>query len=111
MYLTLPTNMAYEMISATRLKVPLSRQQPANDPDVEAAVIASIYELVQKANGDVAVIVDGSTLRHGIREELEEFLDKTQFPVYAAPMGKSVIDEDNHRYGGVSCGSLTYHLW
>lgn len=102
MYLTLPTDVAYEKISAARLNAPLNREPPENDPDVEVAVINNIHKLVKEANGDVAVLIDACTIRHRIKGELREFLDKTQFPVYAAPMGKTAIDEDYPRYGGVS---------
>lgn len=103
MYLSLPTDVAYEKISSSRLSTPLNNEPPENDPDVEAAVIQSIYELVNGAGGDVAVLIDACTIRHRIKGELKEFLEKTQFPVYAAPMGKTAIDEDHIRYGGVCC--------
>lgn len=103
MYLTLPTDLAYERISAARLSTHLNGEPPKNDPDVEAAAIESIYKLVKEAGGDVAVLVDACAIRHRVKKELREFLDKTQFPVYAAPMGKTAIDEDYPRYGGVRC--------
>lgn len=101
MYITLPTDVAYEKISAARLKTPLNREPPENDPETEASVIESIYKLVKAVNGDVTVLIDACAIRHRIKGELKEFLDKTQFPVYAAPMGKTAIDEDHPRYGGV----------
>ena len=101
MYITLPTDVAYERISASRLSTPLNKEPPENDLDIEAAVIESIYGLVKAADGDVAVLIDACTIRHRIKEELKEFLNKTQFPVYAAPMGKTAIDENHSRYGGV----------
>jgi pyruvate decarboxylase len=107
-YLTLPTDVAYERISASRLSTPLNREPPENDPDTEAAVVESIHRLVKGAGGDVAVLIDACAIRHRIKEELREFLDKTQFPVYAAPMGKTAIDEDYPRYGGVYVGSVTH---
>lgn len=102
-YLALPTDVAYEKISAARLATPLNKEPPANDPDVEAFVIESIYRRVKDAGGDVAVLIDACAIRHRIKKELKDFLDKTQFPVYAAPMGKTAIDEDYPRYGGVCC--------
>ena len=104
MYLSLPTDVAYERISSARLSTHLNREPPENDPDIEASVIDSVYKLVKEADCDVAVLIDACTIRHRIKKELREFLDKTQFPVYAAPMGKTAIDEDYPRYGGVRCG-------
>ena len=103
MYLSLPTDVAYERISATRLSTHLNREPPENDPEIEASVIESIHKLVKEAGCDVVVLVDACTIRHRIKKEMREFLDKTQFPVYAAPMGKTAIDEGHPRYGGVRC--------
>ena len=102
-YLSLPTDVAYERISAARLGIHLNREPPENAPDIEASVIESIYKLVKEADCDVVVLVDACTIRHRIKKELREFLDKTQLPVYATPMGKTAIDEDYPRYGGVCC--------
>ncbi|KAF9643971.1 pyruvate decarboxylase [Thelephora ganbajun] len=107
-YLTLPTDVAYERISAARLSTPLNKESPENDPDIEASVVESIYKLVKEADGDVAVLVDACAIRHRIKKELREFLDQSQFPVYAAPMGKTAIDEDHARYGGVYVGSISH---
>ena len=103
MYLSLPTDIAYEKISAARLSTHLNREPPKNDPEIEASVIESVYKLVKEAGSDVVVLIDACTIRHRVKKELREFLDKTQFPVYAAPMGKTAIDEDYPRYGGVCC--------
>ena len=101
--------MAYERISAARLSTPLNREPPENDPEIETFVIDSIYKLIEEADGDVVVLIDACTIRHRIKKELREFLDKTQFPVYAAPMGKTAIDEDYPRYGGVCCRFPDHH--
>ena len=108
MYLSLPTDIAYERISAARLSTHINREPPENDSDIEASVVESIHKLVKEAGSDVAVLIDACTIRHRIKKELREFLDKTQFPVYAAPMGKTAIDEDYPRYGGV-CYRLRGH--
>ena len=47
------------------------------------------------------VIVDGCALRYGVTGEVKDFLEKTKFPVFVAPMGKSCVDESYERYGGV----------
>lgn len=111
MYLTLPTDVAYEKISAARLSTPLNREPPENDPEIQASVVENIYKLVKEADGDVVVLVDACSIRHRIKKELREFLDKTQFPVYAAPMGKTAVDEDYPRYGGVCFPALDHHRW
>jgi len=69
--------------------------------------LGTIYERVKEAEGNVIVLVDACVIRHGVREETKEFLRKTGFPVYAAPMGKTAVNENYKRYGGIYIGSLT----
>ena len=100
-YIALPEDIVYEKVSAARLRTPLNREPPPNDPEVEASVIDAVYRLVKGVGADVVILLDGCALRHHIGAELKEFLYKTQFPVYTAPMGKTVINEDYPRFGGV----------
>ncbi|KAF7314192.1 Pyruvate decarboxylase [Mycena kentingensis (nom. inval.)] len=107
-YLTLPTNLVYEKISSERLKTPLSRVAPPNDPDVEAFVIEEVAKLVEKAEDDVVILVDACAIRHDAREEVDALARKTGYPVYAAPMGKAAVSEDYERYGGIYVGSISH---
>lgn len=99
--MTLPTDIVYQEISSERLNIPLARDAPLNDPHTEAFVVDLIHERVKEAEGDVVVLVDACTIRHDVRNEVKELLLATGFPVYATPMGKSAIDENYERYGGV----------
>ncbi|KAF7343225.1 Pyruvate decarboxylase [Mycena venus] len=107
-YLTLPTNLVYEKISSERLKIPLSRTQPPNDPEVEAFVVEEIVKLAASAQDDVIILVDACAVRHNVCEEVNELAKKTGFPVYSAPMGKTAISEDYERYGGIYVGSISH---
>lgn len=100
--------MVYQEISSERLGIPLSRATPMNDPLTEEFVINLIHERVKEAQGDVVVLVDACTIRHDVKDEVKELLLATGFPVYAAPMGKSAIDENYERYGGVRLFCLFY---
>jgi pyruvate decarboxylase len=100
-YLSLPTDLVFKDISAERLKIPLARNPPNNDAQVESFVLDLICEQFEQAAGDVVVLVDACMIRHDVREEVNELLRKTGFPVYAAPMGKTAVDENYERYGGV----------
>jgi hypothetical protein len=82
-YLTLPTDIAYEKIPSGRLKTPLTSIPPPNDPDVEETVINEIVKLVKEADQNVVILVDACTIRHYVREEVEDLAKRTQFPVYA----------------------------
>lgn len=107
-YIALPEDIVYEKVSAARLRTPLNREPPPNDPEVEASVIDAVYRLVKGVGADVVILLDGCALRHHIGAELKEFLYKTQFPVYTAPMGKTVINEDYPRFGGIYIGSISH---
>lgn len=116
-YLMLPTDLVHESIPAKRLQTPLNLSPPQNDPEVEEFVLDEIIKLVNEAEQDVVILVDACAVRHGVKKELEELVAKTGFPVYAAPMGKTAVEETYERYGGVSVppeshstGSLIYKI-
>lgn len=64
-----------------------------------------ICKQVEAAGGDAIVLVDACAIRHSVRMEVNDFLRKTGFPVYAAPMGRTAVDENYERYGGVCISS------
>jgi len=91
----------YTKVSSERLKISLSHLPPPNDADEEEFIISEIEKLVEEADNDVIVLVDACAIRHDARKEVRELIEKTQFPVYSAPMGKTAVDETYERYGGV----------
>ncbi|KAJ2935191.1 hypothetical protein H1R20_g1938, partial [Candolleomyces eurysporus] len=106
-YLTLPTDLVYAEVSSERLQTPLRRNVPLNDPQSEEFVLDQIETRVKDAGGDVVVLVDACVIRYNIKAEVMDFLKRTGFPVYAAPMGKTAVDENWERYGGIYVGSIT----
>ncbi|KAJ7459792.1 pyruvate decarboxylase [Mycena latifolia] len=107
-YLSLPTDMAFKKISSERLKIPLSRLPPPNDPDVEAFVLDEIVKLVEDAADDAVILVDACAIRHDVRDEVNDLITKTGYPVYSAPMGKTAVAENHERYGGIYVGSISH---
>ena len=105
-YLMLPTDIVHERISSKRLLTPLNLEPPENDVETEDFVCDEIVKLAEAADGDVIVLVDACTIRHNVKDETMTLLEKTKFPVYAAPMGKTAVPENYERYGGVSATSL-----
>jgi len=95
-----------QKISSTPLSVPLSRRAQLNDPSVEKFVLDEIAKLAKAAQSDgekngIVILVDACAIRHHVRDEVKELCEKTGFPVYAAPMGKTAVSEEYERYGGV----------
>jgi pyruvate decarboxylase len=83
------------------LQTPLDFKIPESDTATEAVVLDEITKLISASQERVAVIVDGCALRYGVTGEVKVFLEKTKFPVFVAPMGKSGVDESYERFGGV----------
>lgn len=111
-YLMLPTDLVHEQIPRKRLQTPLNIEPPQNDPEIESFVLDEIIKLIEEAERDVVILVDACAIRHNVKKEVFEFAEKTHFPVYSAPMGKTAIPEDYERYGGVRTRRLLalHHL-
>ncbi|KAG6892244.1 hypothetical protein C0993_004330, partial [Termitomyces sp. T159_Od127] len=104
-YLTLPTDLVSAKISSQRLRQPLTRNPPVEDPRLQSFVLDLVYKHFQEAEGDAVVLVDACAIRQNVKNELDEFL-KIGFPVFTTPMGKTAVDENFERYGGVSNGAV-----
>lgn len=89
-YLTLPTDIVYEKVPSGRLNTPLTFLPPPNDPETESFVLNEIVRMVKEANGDVIILVDACTIRHYVREEVDELIRKTHFPVYSGAYSENV---------------------
>ncbi len=108
MYLELPTDRVYDKIPRGRLGAPLRPIRRKTDLAEEDFVLDGIQQLVEKAGHEVVILVDACTIRHDVGEEVWELIERTKFPVYSAPMGKTAVPEDFERYGGV-CYLICYH--
>ncbi|KAG6866293.1 hypothetical protein C0991_006389 [Blastosporella zonata] len=106
-YMALPTDLVSAKISTERLRTPLTRSPPHNDPQIESFVLDLVVKQFEQAQGDAVILVDACTIRHDTRDELKEFLEETKFPVYSTPMGKTAVDENYDRYGGIYLGSIS----
>jgi pyruvate decarboxylase len=105
-YLALPTNIASAECDSTRLKSPLNLQLEPNEPEAEEEVLEAVIHMIGKAKRPI-ILVDACCSRHDVIKESLEVARITQFPIFVTPMGKSVVDEHNPRFGGVYVGSLT----
>jgi TPP-dependent 2-oxoacid decarboxylase len=106
-YIMLPSDMVRQRIPAARLETPLNLVPPENNPEIEAFVLDEIVKLVEgvtkgEEKGEVVVLVDACAVRNYVKQEVDELVKKVRFPVFAAPMGRTAIDESYDRYGGVS---------
>jgi TPP-dependent 2-oxoacid decarboxylase len=91
----------YEKIPRGRLDTPLRPIRQKTDLAEEEFVLDEIQLLVEKAGPEVIILVDACTIRHDVKEEVWDLIQRTGFPVYSTPMGKTAVPEDYERYGGV----------
>lgn len=110
MYLGLPTDRVFEKVPRGRLNTPLRPIRQKTVLAEEEFVLDEIQHLVEKAGSEVVILVDACTIRHDVTEEVWDLIQRTGFPVYSAPMGKTAVPEDYERYGGVSYPCLLSYL-
>jgi pyruvate decarboxylase len=66
--------------------VKLTSLPPPNDEETEKAVIGEIVEMIHVAKGDAIILVDACTIRHYVRDEVADLIDRTHFPTYSGKM-------------------------
>lgn len=102
-YIALPTDMVQKKIEGQRLAIPLDLSQRKNDESKEKYVLDLILKAMYAAKSPV-ILVDSCAIRHRVLDETHALMEKTNLPVFVAPMGKGAIDETHHNYGGVYAG-------
>lgn len=105
-YLGLPTNIGEVKVNSKDLETPIDFSLPPNDKEAEDECLSLIVETIEKAENPI-ILVDACASRHNVIEQTRKLCRLTKFPVFTTPMGKSVINEDYERYGGVYVGSLS----
>lgn len=105
-YIAIPTQMGELKLDSKLLDTPIDLSLPPNNEEAQDEVIASIIELISKAKSPI-ILVDACASRHDVRKETAQLAAATNFPVFSTPMGKSVFDESNPRFGGCYVGSLS----
>ncbi|GMG56056.1 unnamed protein product [Ambrosiozyma monospora] len=105
-YLGFPCNFFDELVDANLLNTPIDLTLAPNDPEAEDELLDVIKHKFTKAENPI-ILVDSCATRHSVREYVKKLIEITQFPTFTTPMGKSSVDEDNPRFGGVYVGALS----
>ncbi|CAH2352683.1 pyruvate decarboxylase isozyme 1 [[Candida] railenensis] len=105
-YVGLPANLVDLNVPASLLDTPIDLSLRRNDPDAQEEVLDSVLKLIKESTNPV-ILVDACASRHSCKAEVEKLVDLTQFPVVSTPMGKSGINENHPRFGGVYVGTLS----
>lgn len=82
----------------------MDMSEPPDDPDKEDYLVHVIINDLYAAKNPI-VLVDACAIRHRCLEEANHLLEKTNLPALVSPMGKSVVNEQYHNYGGVYAGN------
>jgi len=106
-YISLPADLVHEKISAEKLRKSINFSIPENDPKAEDYVLKTIMEHIAKAERPT-ILVDSCAIRHRVLDETVELVNKSGFPVFSTPMGRTAIDEDHPQFGGIYLGSATH---
>ncbi|CAG8437341.1 1776_t:CDS:2 [Acaulospora colombiana] len=104
-YISIPTDICVKKIAAD-LSQPLVLTIPENVHEVEYAAINRVIGRIHKSANTI-VLIDACASRHDISKELLDFINKTGFPFFTSPMGKSIIPENHPLFGGIYIGSVS----
>lgn len=85
---------------------PLDLTKPKNPTDNQNAAMQNILDLLKKSKRP-AIILDGCILRQHLEKEVEDFVRKSGYPTYTAPMGKGAIDENIKNFRGCYSGNVS----
>ncbi|KAF5558715.1 pyruvate decarboxylase [Fusarium phyllophilum] len=105
-YIGLSVDIAYEMIDAQGLNVPIPTELLPNHPALEESVVEEIRKLIKRSNNP-AIIVDGGAVRNDVLEESHELIKLTNLPTFTTAMGKGGLDEAIPQFAGVHSGAGT----
>ncbi|GAN10048.1 pyruvate decarboxylase [Mucor ambiguus] len=85
---------------------PLDLSHPANTKEVQEIVLEEVLKLIESSKNP-AIVVDGCVLRQHVEKEANDFVERSGFPTFTAPMGKGAIDESLHNFRGCYSGNVT----
>ncbi len=80
-------------------------QEPKTDPAILKEALAEAVAMINQSKSPV-ILADVEIHRFGLQKELVRFVEKTQIPVAATILGKSVISEKHPLYIGIYEGAM-----
>lgn len=104
-YISVPTDMVEARLKAPRLNVPLALRGHLSVEVNVKAVLDSILDVLQQSKRPF-ILVDGESRSCGVREEINRFVEASQFPTATTAYGKSLVDEGLDNYHGIYSGNL-----
>ncbi|CEG82915.1 Putative Pyruvate decarboxylase PdcA [Rhizopus microsporus] len=105
-YIGIPIDLIFCEVEIPDSLPPVQTQLPKNPPQVQEIALRVVSDAISKAKFPV-IIVDGCVLRHRCQKQVQEFIERSGFPTYVAPMGKGAVDERLHCFRGCYSGNVT----
>lgn len=99
------------LVDSSPLDRPLSLEIRNHITSLEDEIVATILSAI-KSRREPVILADVLTIRHGGQNAVRELAEITQFPSFACPLSKGIIDEDKEYFHGVYAGKRTivqYH--
>ncbi|EIE87180.1 hypothetical protein G6F47_010968 [Rhizopus delemar] len=85
---------------------PLNFSVPKNPTQTQDVALKVVLDAISQAKHPI-IVVDACVQRHNLVQEAIEFVKRTGFPTYVAPMGKGIVPEDLVNYRGCYAGNIT----
>ncbi|KAI8882661.1 pyruvate decarboxylase PdcB [Backusella circina FSU 941] len=104
-YIGIPIDLIMAKVEVPEIK-PLQLSLAKNAVQTQEIALKVVTDAISKAEHPV-IVVDGCVLRHGATEIVQEFVTRSGFPTYVAPMGKGAVDESLDSYRGCYSGNIT----
>jgi pyruvate decarboxylase len=104
-YLGIPIDLITLQVDIPEIQ-PLNLSVPKNPEQTQEVALKVVLEAINKAEHPI-IMVDACVQRHNLKKEAVDFVTRSGFPTYVAPMGKGLVPEDLPNYRGCYAGTIT----
>ncbi|EMT71405.1 Putative pyruvate decarboxylase C13A11.06 [Fusarium odoratissimum] len=106
-YIGLSVDIAYEMIDAEGLNVPIPTELHPNDSDRTTQLLLLMEAISKVPVAQPTSLTILGAVRNGVLEESHELIKLTNLPTFTTAMGKGGLDEAIPQFAGVHSGAGT----
>lgn len=103
-YIFLPLDLSAELVDSSLLSTPIDTS-PSIDTNAQNAAVSAITSALNAAKHP-SILIDALVQRFDAIPETHRLVDRLSVPVFAANMGKGIVDESSPHYIGVWNGAV-----
>lgn len=104
-YIGIPIDLIHYEVEVPEI-APLVVTLPKNPEQTQEIALKVVVDAIAKASHPV-IVVDGCVLRNRCQKDVQDFITRSGFPTYVAPMGKGAVDESHPSFRGCYSGNVT----